>query len=150
MRLFIDTNVLFDVVAQREPFFEASKKLFIMQAYGDAELWAAPQSCLDIFYVLKKVRPADEVQKALAHVLDRVSLCATGHADMQAALSAGWNDAEDALIGVSARKVSADYLITRDEEQRGFEDLEMPTYTPEAFFAHLQSEYGVTYDMVQL
>ena len=39
MRVFVDTNVLFDILAQRKPFFESAEKLVIMQMFGDAELW---------------------------------------------------------------------------------------------------------------
>ena len=150
MRIFVDTNVLFDVFAQREPFFEASQKLFVMQAFGDAELWAAPQSYLDIFYVLRKGRPTDALQSALAASLDRINLCSTDHADMLAACTAGYNDVEDALIGIAAKKVSADYLLTRDEGQQSFKQLGIPALAPEAFFELLDSEYNVTYDTLNL
>ncbi|MBQ1449311.1 MAG: hypothetical protein IIZ12_00040, partial [Eggerthellaceae bacterium] len=65
MLVFIDTNLLFDILAQREPFFESAEKLVIMQMFGDAELWCAPQSLLDVSYVLDKVRPAAELHAAL-------------------------------------------------------------------------------------
>ena len=150
MRIFVDTNVLFDVFAQREPFFEASQKLLVMQAFGDAELWAAPQSYLDIFYVLRKGCAADELQDALAKSLERINLCATDHADVLAACTGGWNDVEDALIGVAAKKVGADYLLTRDEGQPGFARLGIPVLTPEAFFDLLRDEHDVTYDTIDL
>ena len=35
MRIFADTNVLFDIFAQREPFKESSYKLMIMQMFDD-------------------------------------------------------------------------------------------------------------------
>ena len=150
MRIFVDTNVLFDVFAQREPFFEAAKKLFIMQAFGDAELWAAPQSYLDIFYVLKREHPGTELHAALGKSLERVNLCATEHADVAAACSAGWNDVKDALIAGAARKIGADYLLTRDENQPGFDALPFPALTPETFFDHLRSEFNVSYDEIGL
>ena len=145
MRIFIDTNVLFDVFAQREPFWKASQKLLVMQAFGDAELWAVPQSYLDIFYVLKKARPAAELQSALAKSLERINLCSTEHSDVLAACSAGY-----ALIGIAAKKVSADYLLTRDERQPGFQQLGIPALTPEAFFEHMNTKHGITYDTIDL
>jgi predicted nucleic acid-binding protein len=150
MRVFVDTDVLFDVFAQRQPFFEASQKLLIMQACGDAELWAAPQSYLDIFYILKKARPADEVQQALAHSLDRINLGTTGHEDVMAACTAGWDDAEDALIGASCRKANADYLVTRDDKQRKFKTLGIPAFTPEELFALIEREHGIIYGPIDI
>ena len=150
MRIFLDTNVLFDLFAQREPFFEATEKLFIMQAFGDAELWAAPQSYLDIFYVLNKGDSSEGLQSALGKSLERVNLCATDHSDMVAACTAGWNDVEDALIGIAAKKVDADYLLTRNEKQPGFNTLGIPALSPEDFLTHLRTEFNVSYDSVSL
>ena len=150
MRIFVDTNVLFDVFAQREPFFAASRKLLMMQAFGDAELWAAPQSYLDIFYVLSKAQPAEKLQQSLAPSLSRINLCATAHEDVLNALRFGWNDAEDALIGISCRKSNADYLLTRDLKQREFQHLDIPAYTPEEFFAMLESDFAITYEAIAI
>ena len=148
MRIFADTNVLFDLFAQREPFVESARKIMIMQAFGDAEVWAAPQSYLDIFYVLRKTNPAEEVQRALDASLERINLCTTSHDDVRNACRAGFNDVEDALIAGSCKKVGADYLLTRDENQQGFKGLGIPALTPEAFFEMLSEEQGVTYDTI--
>lgn len=146
MRIFVDTNVLFDVFAQREPYRESSSKIIAMQVFGDAELWAAPQSYLDIFYVLSKANQPDALQSALHASLQKVNLCATEHEDVSAALLAGWDDAEDALIGVLCGKVGADYLLTRDERQAGFKSLGIPAMTPEGFFSCLEREQGIVYE----
>ena len=145
MRIFADTNVLFDIFAQREPFRESAYKLMIMQMFGDAEIWTAPRSYLNIFYVLKKAQPASEVQKALDASLERINLCTTKHSDVREALQMGWDDAEDALIAVSCKQVSADYLVTRDKEQKGFESLGMPVLSPEELFERIEEEFGIRY-----
>ena len=150
MRIFADTNVLFDIFAQREPFREASYKLIIMQMFGDVEIWTAPQSYLNIFYVLNKAQAKADIQKALAASLEHVNLCTTSHADIQAALQAGWNDAEDALIAISCKKLEADYLLTRDEKQEGFKSMGIPALTPEAFFDLWREEHGVLYNEIEL
>ena len=150
MRIFADTNVLFDIFAQREPFVESSFKLVIMQMFGDVELWTAPQSYLNIFYVLDRAQQAADVQKALAASLERVNICATSHEDVKAALEAGWDDVEDALIAVSCKKVAADYLLTRDAKQEGFKRMGIPALTPEEFFEVMEREYGIAYADINL
>lgn len=121
-----------------------------MQTFGNAELWAAPQSYLDIFYALRKTRSPEALQSALAASLERINLRSTDHADMLVAYTAGWNGIKDALIGIAAKKVSADYLLTRDEEQQSFRQLGIPTLSPEAFFEFLHREHGVTFDAIGL
>jgi len=150
MRVFIDTNVLFDILAQRKPFFESAEKLVIMQMFGDAELWCSPQLLLDVSYVLGKVRPAVELHAALGKVLERVNLCATTHDDMKAACGAGWDDLEDSLIVFLCKKVSADYLLSRDLKQAGFKGLGIPSLTPEEFFSQLEVERNLRYSAIEL
>ena len=150
MRIFADTNVLFDIFAQREPFREASAKLMIMQMFGDVEIWTASQSYLNVFYVLRKAQPAADVQKALAASLEHVNLCTTSHMDMQSALEAGWDDPEDALIAISCKNLSADFLLTRDKRQEGFKHIGIPALTPEAFFDLWKETYNVSYDEIAL
>jgi hypothetical protein len=43
-----------------------------------------------------------------------VDVVPADRADMVAAISLGWNDFEDAVQAVSALKISADYIVTRD------------------------------------
>lgn len=150
MRIFADTNVLFDIFAQREPFRESSFKLIVMQMFGNVEIWTAPQSYLNIFYVLSKTQPVSDLQNAMLKSLERVNICTTGHANMQAALQAEWNDLEDALIAESCKSIAADYLLTRDKKQEGFRNLGIPTLTPEEFFDVTEKEHGIAYGEIPL
>ena len=149
MRIFADTNVLFDIFAQRDPFRESSCKLMIMQMFGDAEIWAAPQSYLDIFYVLGKGDARRSVQEALSNSLSHINVATVSHSDVQEAFTAGWDDAEDALIALCCKNVAADYFLTRDEKQDGFKHMGVPSMTPEEFFELMQEEYGVLYSEIE-
>jgi hypothetical protein len=53
------------------------------------------------------------------------------------ALSLGWNDFEDAVQGVCALDVGADYIITRDAGV--FDGLTIPALTPAEFLALIGS-----------
>ena len=137
--------MLFDIFAQREPFREAAFKLVVMQMAGDVEVWSAPQSYLNLFYVLRKVQAVGAVQKALLRSLEHVNLCTTSHSDIREAFKAGWDDVEDALIAFSCKSVAADYLLTRDKKQARFEKLGIPALSPEEFFELVEREYGISY-----
>ncbi len=39
IRALVDTNVLIDFLARREPFYLQSRRLLIFAAMGDYELW---------------------------------------------------------------------------------------------------------------
>lgn len=147
MRIFLDTNVLYDIVSRRQPFARSSLTLLVMRAFEDAELWTAPQSFLDVYYVgcRQKILPPDRLQAVLGLYAEKINVCTVSHEDMGRACAAGWNDMEDALIGILCKKVAADYLITRDARQPGFATLGVPAFDPEGFFAMLERDEGVAY-----
>lgn len=59
-----------------------------------------------------------------------------------------WADFEDCLVDVCAEKVKADFLLTRDE--KGFAQAHVPVMSPGDFFNYIESEYQITYDIVDL
>lgn len=145
MRALIDTNVLLDYFGRRMPFFSAWKKLSAMEAFGDIELWAAPQSFADVFYILRKVIDPADLQHAFSESLSFLNVCHVDEAVTAEAFRRPWPDYEDCLIALCAESIGADYLITRDED--GFRKSKVPVFSPDSFFAMLESEHGVVYDV---
>lgn len=145
MRALIDTNVLLDYFGRREPFFSACEKLCAMQAFGDIELWAAPQSYADVFYILRKTVSSADLQRAFIESLDFINVCKVSHEEVAEASRRSWDDYEDCLIALCAENIDADYLLTRDEG--GFQAAKMPACSPDEFFSMLESEHGLVYDV---
>ena len=114
MRVFLDTNVLFDYISRRLPYHVDAQTLVVMKAFGDIELVVSGKSYTDVFYILKRQMDAYEVQASIKDSLDIFEICSLEADDIKAACELGWSDFEDALIEISARKVGVDYLVTRD------------------------------------
>ncbi len=57
-------------------------------------------------------------------------------ADLRKAAEMQWRDFEDAIQSVTARRVRADYIITRNT--RDYSDSPVQAITPDAFFLQLQ------------
>lgn len=116
MNLLLDTNVYIDYLGRKDPFFTAAQKIMMAGFFRDAQLWLPAQSVTDSFYVLSKYVDAQNLQKAILESLNVVRLVSLTSEDVLNALKRSWPDLEDCLISVSAEKVKADYLITRDEK----------------------------------
>ena len=145
MRLLLDTNVLIDHYARREPFDRMSRMLVTARLFGDVELWASAKSFTDVFYVGRRFIDGIELQRALTASLDYLDVCAIDTRDIREAASRGWSDFEDCLIAVAAEKVKADFIVTRD--QRGFHDSSIPTISPSAL-SELLAQRGLNFDEV--
>ena len=66
MRVFIDTNVLIDFVANREGFSEDADKLFALGITGDIKLMTSALSYVTAMYVARKYEYQDVKEALLA------------------------------------------------------------------------------------
>lgn len=148
MKLLLDTNVLIDFVAEREPYAADVRKLCIASTFGDVQLWVSTQSYADAYYVLRKFASEGEVKEALLATLEFFIPCGTHAADLRPALESDWPDVEDYMIAYSTKRVGAAFLITRGEEMASKSPV--PAYTAGEFLEHLEAEHGLAYEDVKL
>lgn len=148
MRAFVDTNVLLDYFARREPYFKWWPSLCAMQEFGDIELWVAPQSFADIFYILRKQVPADSLQRAFNDSLEFLNVCNVGSAEVAEATRRCWSDYEDCLVALCAENIDVDVLLSRDAT--GFKDAKTPVFSLEELFCMLEEDYGLVYEEIDL
>lgn len=144
MDLFVDTNVLLDHFGNRRPFCSDARRVLAMGIFGDARLWAAPQSFNDMFYILQKVVPSEAIQASFSRAYDAINICSVGPDEMALAAQRSWPDMEDCLVSICAEKVGARYLVTRNA--RGFARSQVKPVNPAWLLEHMREERGITYD----
>lgn len=143
MKLFLDTNVLVDYYTQRQPFGADAARLRIGEYFNDFELWASVQSFTDIEYILQKAIPLADLRSIMHASLEFLHVATCSPDDLKDALISGWPDTENFLIEAAAKRVKADFLITRDT--RGFVNSRIPVRTPEQFLKLLKQEHDIEY-----
>ena len=120
MVLLIDTNIIIDVAAHREPFME--KSLSVIELCADSKVtgYLSSRSFCDIFYILRKaMSPAlrkeyiKEIRKYLntAIITDEIIDKALANDDI--------TDFEDAIQYACAESIDADYIVTRNIQDFG-------------------------------
>jgi predicted nucleic acid-binding protein len=115
MKVVIDNNVIIDALAPN-PEFEANA-LRILRLASDDKIngYICANSLTDIFYVVRKkhgVEYAKAKIRGLMTFTDTIPLTENDCAD---ALELPMNDFEDTVVAICAAKVSADYIVSRDE-----------------------------------
>lgn len=145
MKLLLDTCVLADFYLQREDFSQSVNSIAAAGIHGDVALWASAKSYTDIFYVGKKYFTYDVLQKAFLASLKFIHVCAIDQNDIEDASKLMWKDFEDCLINEAARKVDADFIITRDI--RGFSQSQIKVATPNEIVDMLAKK-GLFYGIV--
>ncbi len=145
MKLLLDTNVLADFYLQREQFSEDVNSIAAAGICKDVELWASAKSYTDIFYIGKKHFASEVLQSAFLASFEFIHICTLGKEDLESAAKECWNDFEDCLIHISAVKVDADFIVTRDA--KGFAASTVKTAAPSEVVAMLE-ERGLRYDEI--
>ena len=70
MRLFVDTNLLLDVLARREPFYAASARIWSLCETGACEGFVSAISFNNVYYIVRKARNDEVARKALVLMRD--------------------------------------------------------------------------------
>lgn len=135
MKHFIDTNVVLDVLAQREPWFGDSARLLAHIEQGGASGHIAAHTLTTLHYLLARHLGQQKTAAVLIDLTAMLRVEPVDHQVLQQALSLGWRDFEDALQAVTAAQCQADYLVTRNP--RDFRQSLVPVITPSEFLALL-------------
>jgi predicted nucleic acid-binding protein len=128
VKLFFDLNVIFDVLAKREPWLHDSAVALSLVTEGRVEGFIAAHSVTTLDYLLRRHVGAARAAATLIELLGIVRVVAVDHERLHKALALGWNDFEDAVQAICALEIQADYLITRDPKP--FAPLSIPVIRP--------------------
>ena len=127
MKILIDLNVILDVLADREPWVEESAiVLSLLES-------VAAHSITTLYYLAAKELNRGKATAAMVDLLKLVSVAEVNQEVILKAISLGWSDLEDAVQGVCALEIGADYVITRDAG--AFDALPIPSLSPSEFLA---------------
>ncbi len=130
MKIVFDTNVILDVLIEREPFVEVSSRAFdIIDRKGVSGAMTA-NTVTDLFFLYRKHQPDSATRKeALRTLMSALEVLDTTRAICFSALDSPISDFEDAVVAESAKAWSADFIVTRDAD--GFSDSTIKAITPD-------------------
>ena len=139
MLILIDTNVLLDVIARREPYVIFSEKVIDLCRQETINGAIAGHSVLNAMYVLRKNFTLEERKEIF------LSLCEFLYVEpvdfgkiIQALKDDDFSDFEDCLQMQCALSLRADYIVTRNVKD--FAASEIPAVTPEEFLNILEEQ----------
>jgi predicted nucleic acid-binding protein len=134
MNILIDTNVILDVLGNREPFVRHSAAVLMLAAKGKLGASITANTVTDIYYLTKKYiqSPAD-IKNALLNLMAVLDVVDVTKTDCLKAFDLPINDYEDALLAHCAKRVKADYIITRN--LKDFSNSPVNVISPEDFLS---------------
>ena len=129
-RILFDTNVILDVLLDRQPYVAASAAAWAAVVTGATEGMLAAHAVTTIHYLLRKELGNVKARAILSAVLSVFRVAAVDHAVVQEALHLPASDFEDAVAAAAARSAGCECIVTRDP--KGFRGSPVRSLTPEA------------------
>ena len=135
MKLLIDANVLLDVLQNREKFVLTSSLVWKLCETQQAVGYVSALTFANMVYIMRRELDPGKLEGVL-HMLSLIfEFTDLESADLMQAAGLKWDDFEDALQSVTAERLQADYIITRNV--RDFKNSKVPAYTPAELLAEI-------------
>ena len=131
MKVFLDTNILLDVLLDRKPFSEPSSKVWRLAECGRLEAVISAISFNNIFYIVRKYAGKEAAQRTVEVMNVNFSVFPLTQDVIGKAIAAKLPDFEVSIQFFSAVSCSADYIITRNAKD--FPQNSIPILSPAAF-----------------
>lgn len=137
MKILFDTNIILDVLLEREPFFENAASLSDAVEAKTIEGYLCATTLTTIDYFLTKYRNREDANSAVKKLLELYSVAKVDRAVLESALDSNFNDFEDAVIYYSGYDAGVDGIVTRNTND--FTAAQLPIYKPDDLWALIQT-----------
>ena len=137
MKVMCDTNIILDVLLDRELFAEPSAHILRLCESGTIEGYTTASCITDVFYFVRKhLHSTERSYDAMEKLLSILRVCEVTDRHIREAVRLRRSDFEDALVVVCAKSVSCDCIVTRD--RKGFTDSGVSFLSPEELIREIQ------------
>lgn len=137
MNVLFDTNVILDVLLEREPFVDTASKLFALVDNGRIKGSICATTVTTIFYITAKDFGSRRARDQVHGLLGLFEIAPVDRDVLDGALDVDFPDYEDAVLHEAARAVGATAIVTRD--RRDFVNSAIPTLDPQELLAAIAS-----------
>jgi predicted nucleic acid-binding protein len=135
MRVLLDTNVILDLMLEREPWRAEAEAIAQADALGRLQAHACASSITDIFYISRKLVGAEMARRMVRNCLDGLQVVSVTRDLLDAAERRGGSDYEDDLQIGCASDNRLDAIVTRNP--RDFAGSPILVLTPAELLARL-------------
>jgi predicted nucleic acid-binding protein len=128
MRLLIDANIILDVLQNRTGVVEASSMIWKLCETDKATGYVSTLTFANLVYVMRKELDSEKIGEVFQKLNLIFEFADFNSTDLAKAAELNWKDFEDAVQSVTAERIHADYIITRNV--RDFANSKVMAFTP--------------------
>jgi predicted nucleic acid-binding protein len=133
--LFIDSDVLLDMLLNRDPFWGYTQLLLLESHNRAIKLSTSALVIANVNYILGKKIGALAAKNTIRTLVKRINILSFEHDIIELALISGFNDLEDGIQYLIAKRYNCDVIITRNIKD--YKQSTIPVLTSEQFLSTL-------------
>lgn len=133
MKILVDTNILLDVLLEREGLVDESQAVLDWCEKHPGDSWIAWHTLANLYYIGLKTAGRKEAERFVDDVLDVFEVCPADSLAARIARSLPISDFEDALQVAAGQKARVERIVTRNKKD--FRRSPIPAVTPKEFFS---------------
>lgn len=138
MKILVDTNIILDIILERQPFFARSAQVLQTALQSNIKVYITATTVTDLYYIVRKAKDKELALNFIKELLDFVDVSAVDKSVILQALQLDMTDFEDAIQASSAKSEAIQIIVTRNEVDFAHSDLTV--YTPESFLNNVTSQ----------
>lgn len=125
MRIFVDANILVATLNKEYPLFTWSARLLSQQGKQNIQLYTSPL-CLAIAFYFSSKKSGEKVAKEkIGMLIQHIGITTVDETTIQAISNKYIHDFEDGMEYYSAHQHKCDCIVTENQEDFYFSDLEV-------------------------
>lgn len=134
--VFVDTNILIDLLADRRPFSKFAIEIFDLATKNKVNLFTSSHSIATTHYLLKKHIKEKELREVIYSLLDYIDVISIDLSIIKKSLLSNHKDFEDAIQIFAANSIKdLDFIVTRNVKD--FKNAGVAVLPPDELVLHL-------------
>ena len=123
-KLFVDSDILIDLLAKREHYLAAAELLTIIRERA-VRAFTTPIVLANVDYIITKYSNKSKSKNAIKIIRNDIQILPINEATVDKALDSSFTDFEDALQYFAAEAMEMDFIVTRNTKDYRFGDIEV-------------------------
>ncbi len=136
-KLFLDTNVVIDLLGEREPFYESAAKIATLADRGKIQIYVSALTYWTVYYLLARFENGEAVKEKIRKFKVIAETSDLTDKIVDKGLVSKFSDFEDSLQYYCALTMNCNIIITRNGKD--FKESELPVLTPDEYLYSLKT-----------
>lgn len=137
-KLFLDTNVVVDLLGEREPFYDDAAKIATLADKGKIQLIVSALTYSTVYYLLSRFEGKEAVKEKIRKLKVIAETADLTDNIIDKGLASNFTDFEDSLQYYCALNTECSILITRNGKD--FKESDLPVLTPDEYLSSLKNK----------